>query len=154
MAQVKKVSELTLQRNRVLAVSHPNPEVVQVLNLRINEQEEKLCELTSNENKVREAKRLVVSPEEIVQRFITSKKKQIGELRTALKTDLAAYSENYEKVVGSENAAHKMNAAHKIGELELLKEKLLEKADSEIYGQQNVTQTCLLYTSPSPRDRG
>ena len=61
-----------------------------------------------------------------------------------MKTDLAAYSENYEKVVGSENAAHKMNAAHKIRELELLKEQLLEKAasvDRQIYGQQNVTQT-------------
>ena len=143
-AQVKKVFELYGQRDRVLVVSHPDPEVVQALNLRINEEEEKLRELTSNENKVREAKGLVVSPEEIIQRFITSKKKQIGELRTALKTDLATYSQNYEKVVGSDNAAHKMNAAHKIRELELLKEKLLEKAasvDRQIYGQQNVTQT-------------
>ena len=77
-------------------MSHPDPEVVQALNLRINEEEEKLRELTSNENKVREAKGLVVSPEESIQRFITSKKKQIGELRTALETDLAAYSEIYE----------------------------------------------------------
>ena len=43
-----------------------------------------------------------VSPEEIIQRFITSKKKQIGELRTALNTDLTAYSEIYEEAVLSE----------------------------------------------------
>jgi len=102
LAQAKKVDELNLQRDRVFVVSHPDPEVVQALNLRINEEEEKLRELTSNENKVREAKGLGVSPEEIIQRFITSKKKQIGELRTALETDFAAYSEIYEEAVRSE----------------------------------------------------
>ena len=88
LAQAKKVDELNLQRDRVFVVSHPDPEVVQALNLRINEEEAKLRELTSNENKVREAKGLVVSPEKIIQRFITSKKKQIGELRTALELSL------------------------------------------------------------------
>ena len=43
-----------------------------------------------------------VSPEEIIQRFITSKKKPIDELRTALNTDLAAYSEIYKEAVLSE----------------------------------------------------
>ena len=129
--EVKIIKELKLR-------SHPSPAERQSAQLVINQHKKKIAELEAASLGA-----LTVSPEQILQSYVVDLKRQIGDLRKALASDLAIYRKNYVKAAKSGD----VEAKEKIQQLKNEKAVLaaeLDLIDEQILRQQSSLQS----TSP------